>query len=135
MGIEQHFMSLAGVGHQPEGTTGTQLQVRDLDASEDAANQHPFLAPIKLKGLPQRERQRHKGAYRLALFTTPVTDEGGELAVAAVIPFSPDHRQQRLGAPAILLRPERIGPECLLQRLVKGTELVEHGPPLVDRLH
>lgn len=63
-----------------------------------------------------------------------MTDEGRELAIAAVIPFSPDHRQQRLGAPTILLRPEGIGPESLLQRLVKGVELVEHGTPLVDRL-
>ncbi|MBK9440772.1 MAG: hypothetical protein IPN53_05405 [Comamonadaceae bacterium] len=32
MGIKQHFMALAGVGHQPEGATGAQLHVGDLHA-------------------------------------------------------------------------------------------------------
>jgi hypothetical protein len=28
VGVEQHLVALAGVGHQPEGPAGAQLQVR-----------------------------------------------------------------------------------------------------------
>ena len=32
MSVKQHFVPLTGVGHQPEGTAGAQLQMRDLYA-------------------------------------------------------------------------------------------------------
>jgi hypothetical protein len=38
VGIEQHFMALAGVGHQPESAARAQLEVRDLHLVVNAAH-------------------------------------------------------------------------------------------------
>ena len=51
--VEQHFVPLARVGHQPERTTGAQLQVRHLHAPVNAANHQALFAPVKLKRLAQ----------------------------------------------------------------------------------
>ena len=52
----------------------------------------------------------------------------------AVVTFVLDQREERFGAPAILLCSKRIGFEGLLQRLVERTKFVEGRAPLVDRL-
>jgi hypothetical protein len=62
MGVEQHFVPLAGIGNQPECATGAQLHVGDLDAAKQPADQQTFFAPVKLKGLTERKRQRYKSA-------------------------------------------------------------------------
>ena len=49
MGIKQHFVTLAGVGSQPEGAAGAQLHVREPHAMEDAADHHAFFAPVELE--------------------------------------------------------------------------------------
>lgn len=61
MGVEPHLMALARIRHQPKRTAGAQLQVRHLHAPVNAADQQTLLAPIELKRLGQRKRQRHKG--------------------------------------------------------------------------
>ena len=65
--------------------------------------------PVKLKRLAKSKGQRHKGLRRLALSPSPGTDKRGELAVATVITFGFDLRQQRLGTSPLLLGPQRIG--------------------------
>ncbi len=61
MGIEEHLVALAWISHQPERTAGTQLQVRHLHVSINAANQQTFLAPVELECLAERKAQRHEG--------------------------------------------------------------------------
>ena len=68
------------------------------------------------------------------MLTAPRADEGGELAVAAVVTLGLDLLEKCFGAPAVVLCPKRIGLERLLQRLVKWTEFVEGSAPLVRRL-
>jgi hypothetical protein len=41
VGIEQHLVALAGIGHQPERPRGAQLHVRDLHPVVDAAHHQP----------------------------------------------------------------------------------------------
>ena len=61
VGIEQHLVALAGIRNQPERATGAQLHVGDLNASEQAADQQTFFAPVKLKSPTKCKRQRYKG--------------------------------------------------------------------------
>jgi len=51
MGVEQHLVTLARVGHQPERSRRAQLHVRYLQLAADAADNQPFLTPIKLERL------------------------------------------------------------------------------------
>ena len=60
MGVKQHFVPLAGVCHQPESPTGTQLQVGYLGLVVHPAHDDAFFTPIELEGLTQLETQRHK---------------------------------------------------------------------------
>ncbi|MCY1309420.1 hypothetical protein D9M70_595140 [compost metagenome] len=92
MSIEKHLVALAGVSHQPERPAGTQLQVRYLHATINAANQQAFLAPVELERLAKCKAQRHEGPQTLALLPAPGADESSELAVATVIAFSSDLR-------------------------------------------
>ncbi len=80
-----------------------------LHTPVNAADQQAFLAPVKLKRLAKSKGQRHKGLRRLALSPSPGTDKRGELAVATVITFGFDLRQQRLGTAPLLLGPQQIG--------------------------
>ncbi|MCY1246124.1 hypothetical protein D9M72_593300 [compost metagenome] len=61
MGIEQHLVALAGIRNQPKCATGAQLHMGDLDASEQAADQQTFFAPVELKGLAECKGQRYEG--------------------------------------------------------------------------
>lgn len=61
MGIEQHLVAMAGIRNQPERVTGAQLHVGDLNASEQAADQQTFFAPVKLRNLTKCKRQQYKG--------------------------------------------------------------------------
>ena len=36
MGVEEHFMALAGIGHDPEGAAGAELDVGDFETSAKA---------------------------------------------------------------------------------------------------
>ena len=85
MGIEQHFVALAGVGHQPEGPAGTQFHMRDLHAVVNAAHHHAFFAPVKLEGLAQLELQGHEGFDIFASAGSPGSDVVGDTAVAACV--------------------------------------------------
>lgn len=87
-----------------------QLHVGHLDASEQAANQKTFFAPVELKGLCECERQRYKGAQRLALLTSPRAYKRCELAVAAVVTLGLDLLKECCGAPAVVLCPKRNRP-------------------------
>ena len=60
VGIEQHLVPLAGVGHKP------------------------LFAPVELERLARLERQRHQGVRYPASTAAPRADEGGELAVSPV---------------------------------------------------
>ena len=46
VGVEQHLVALAGVGHQPEGAAGAQLEMRHLQALVHAADDYGLFAPV-----------------------------------------------------------------------------------------
>lgn len=62
MGIEQHLVALIGIRNQLKCATGAQLHLGDLDVSKQATDQQTFFAPVKLEGLSECKRQRHKSA-------------------------------------------------------------------------
>lgn len=91
MCIKQHFVTLARVGHQPEGTTGTQLQMGYLQLIEHTANQQAFLTPVKLECLAELETQRYKGFGGIFnAFLSPCANEIGNGAVATPVSLRPD---------------------------------------------
>ena len=108
--VKEHFVALAGVGHQPEGPTGAQLQVRHLQTTVDAADHQTFFAPVELEGFAQLERQRHEGAWRTRFATalTPGADEVGHARVASAIALGLDLRVQRPAAAPLMLGTSRI---------------------------
>ena len=119
MGIEQHFVALTRVGHEPERTTGAQLEVRYLHAPVDAPDHQPLFAPVELKRFAQFKLKGHEGLRRLAFAPPPIADESGQLAVAARVALRPDLRKQRLRSTPVLFGTVGIGFERLFQRGVK----------------
>ena len=105
MGIKQHLMALAGVGHQPEGTAGAQLHVRDLHAVVNAAHDQAFFAPVKLECFAQVELERNKRFDAFARVGTPSTNEVGDTGVATGITAGLDLRKQckRSGNPSFMI--------------------------------
>jgi len=134
VGVKEHFVALAGIGHQPEGAAGTQLQMRNLKFVEDATHHQAFIAPVELERLAQLECQWHKCLGSLALMIAPGADEIGDTAVATRITIGLDLNKQRLGRAPVLLGTVRVGFEGQLQRLGKRRELAWHLRAPVRRL-
>ena len=124
VGIEQHFMTLTGVGHQPERAAEAQLQMGNLELVEDAAHHHRFIAPVELKRFTGLERQGHKGLGGLACGVPPGADEVGDAAVTAGVAIGLDLAKQGFGGAPVLLGAVGVGFESQLQRLVKRCEFV-----------
>ena len=133
--IEQHLVTLARVGHQPERPGGTQLHVGHLQPVVDAAHQQPLLAPVELERLAQLEAQRHErpSDHARAFAQAPRADEVRHPAVAPVIARSLDLRIQRTRRTAFVLRTPSIGLERLLDRVFEAIELLGHLRPAVLR--
>ena len=123
MGIKQHFVPLARIGHQPECPAGAQLQVRYLDAPVEAANHNAFFTPVKLKGFAQLKLQRHKSMRLLARIGTPVANERSHLTVAAHVAIGLDLREQVLGRALVVFGAVGVRFEGLFQCGVKQAEL------------
>ena len=136
VGIEQHFMALAGVGHQPEGPAGTQLQVRHLGPVVHPADHDAFFAPVELERLAVLEAQRHERARsRLARVGSPEPDEVGQRGVAAPIALRLQLHQQCLGRTPMFAGSVGIGLERRHQRGLERTELARLALPPVLGLH
>jgi hypothetical protein len=67
VGVEQHLVALAGVGHKPEGPAEAQLQLRDLHAEVDASHHQALFAAVELERLAELEDQGHEGGDGHAL--------------------------------------------------------------------
>ena len=63
VGIKQHLVALARIRHQPEGTTGAQLGVRQLHPPAQATDEGVLGAPVKLEGLTMRKPQGNERAF------------------------------------------------------------------------
>ena len=74
--IEQHFVALAGIGHQPEGARGAQLQVRHLQTPINAADDQRFLAPVELERLAQDRSSRGRRRALHQFCPIPVANGG-----------------------------------------------------------
>ena len=111
MGIEEHLVALAGIGHQHEGTARAQFQMSQLQFAPDPAHHQPLLAPVELERLPQLELQRHEGARghlpRGSL--TPGTNEIGQHRVATAITLCLELGVQRFGGAPIALGTPSLG--------------------------
>ena len=90
MRVKQHLVALAGVGHQPERTAGTQLHVGNLDLVEDAPHHQALFAPVKLERLTQIKLQRHEGPHCLAFIAAPRPNEIGHPGIAPAISLNLD---------------------------------------------
>ena len=128
VGIEQHLVALAGVGHQPERPAGAQLHVRHLQPVVDATHHQAFFAPIELEGLAELEVQRHEGpGHRTGAFSlAPGADEVGHAAVAAAVARGLDLGIQGPSRATLVFRAPSIGLQRLLDRLLERIELVRH---------
>ncbi|MNT35416.1 hypothetical protein D3C72_1714430 [compost metagenome] len=114
--VEQHLVPLAGVGHQPEGATGAQLQVRHLHVVEHATDDHGFDAPVELEGLAQLEAHRNERLGRTGCrLYPPATDVVGDGAVAAAIALGLYLSKQSSAAAPSLLGAMAVGRERLMQ--------------------
>jgi len=124
VGIEQHLVALPRVGHQPEGTTGAQLQVGYLQFVEHAAHQQSLLAPVELEGLTQLETQGHKGPGGiLGALQAPSANEVGHGAIATPVSLGLALCKQCLATAPCALGPVRIRAQGLLQCRHKRREL------------
>ncbi len=109
VGIKQHFMALAGVGHQPEAPAGAQFHVRELDlVVVDASHQQTLGAPVKLERFTQRKAQRHEGAGCFASVASPLSHKVGDAAVTAAVALLFDFDKQCPGCATVLL-----GAQCI----------------------
>jgi hypothetical protein len=136
MGIKQHFVTLAGVGHQPEGATGAQLHVGDLHAVVDAAHHHAFLAPVKLEGFTQIELQGHEGFEVFTSVGAPGADVVGDPGVATCIATGLDLCKQCARRTSVFLWTQRVGFEGLFQLVSEGVKFaVALGPDVSGRFH
>jgi len=135
MGVEQHLVALARVGHQPERSRGAQLHVRYLQSAIDAANDQAFLAPVELEGLAHGEGQRHVRASRAAgaLLRTPLAHVVGQAAVPAAVAGRLELLVQRPRRAPLLLGPVRVGRQRLLELHDERGQLGGGGGPLVPR--
>ena len=114
--VEQHLMALAGVGRQPEGPAGAQLQVRHLHVVEHAADEHGFDAPVELKGLAQLEAHRNERlGWTGCGLHPPAPDVVGDGAVAAAIALGLYLSKQSSAAAPSLLGAMAVGRERLMQ--------------------
>ena len=125
VGVEQHLVALAGIGHQPEGTAGAQFDLRHLQAPVHATDHQRLLAPVKLERLAQCKGERHEGMgrNRLPRPGAPSTDEVGQPRVAARVTGRANLLKQRPGRAPGLARTMGVGLERLLDRLHKRREL------------
>ena len=134
--IEQHLVALARVGHEPEGSAGTQLEVRDLHAVVDAADHQALFAPVELEGFAEFEGQRHKGlgGDRLAFALAPRAHEVGDAAVATGVAIAPNPLVQCTCRAPLVPRAVRVSLQCQLERLVVRRELARRFAAPVLRL-
>ena len=133
--VEQHLVALARVGHEPEGTAGAQLHVRDLQAVVDAAHEQSLFAPVELEGLAEFEGQRHEGARadEHALLVAPFADEVGQPRVAARVAVGRELDMKNTSRAAFVLDSARVDFERLRQRRLERCELGQNIPPTVLR--
>ena len=125
VGIKQHLVTLAGVGHQPEGTAGAQLHVGHLDTPVNATDHQAFFAPVELERLAQIEFQGYEGVGLLALGNPPFPDEVSHATVATQVAAALDLGKQCFACALVLFVAVGIGFEGLLQLLCEGRQLAK----------
>lgn len=125
-------MTLAGVGHQPEGSTSAKLQVRHLQAVEHPANDHGFYAPVELEGYAQLEAHRSERIGRIDYrLHSPAPEVVGDGALAAAIALGLYLSNQDAAAAPSLLGAMAVGCERLMQDQLEHRELAIELHPLV----
>ena len=118
-------MTLARIGHQPEGAAGAELQVRYLHVPVDAADDQSFFASVELKGFAQFKLQGHKSMRYFACTSAPVVDKIGDAAVATLVVVSLNLGKQLFGGKPALFETVAVGCERLFQCGVEGGEFAE----------
>ncbi|CAG9197806.1 hypothetical protein BVI434_1420001 [Burkholderia vietnamiensis] len=116
--IEQHLVTLCGIGDEPERAAGVKFDVGDLQASPQPTNKRVFAAPVKLEGFAGFEGERHEGllARRLSLLLVPTPHERAYAAVAAGVTLGADRLEHEPGGAPVTLRAMTVGtqPTCQL---------------------
>jgi hypothetical protein len=117
VGIEQHLVRLAVVGHQTEGATGRQLGVCHLQAAAQTADEEVLAAPVELERLAQLEAQRHEPCTtrRVALLLLPALGKGIDRPSAAAVALRPQRFKHRLDPAPVTFAAMAIGLEPLAQ--------------------
>ena len=125
MGIEQHLVALAGVGHQYKGSAGAQLGVCDQQFAPDATDDERFLAPVELESVSQFQLERHKGPRRNVGtgLLAPVPDEVAEHRVATGVALRLDLGVQCLARASVPFGAAGICFEGAQQNLMKRRQL------------
>ena len=87
MRVENQLLRLARIGPNEHHAAVTETHMRDLHRHGHAVHQDDLMAPVELVGFSRRERQRHKGARRIAcMFARPLPGIASEGVIAARIP-------------------------------------------------
>ena len=61
VGIKNHLLRLARIGHNEHLTAVSQPEMRQLDRRRGSAHHDMLVAPVKLRHIAGRKEQRHKG--------------------------------------------------------------------------
>jgi hypothetical protein len=111
--IEQHLVTLGRIGDQPERPAGIELDVGDLQASPQPADEGVFAAPVKLEGFAGFEGQRYIGlpARGFSLLLVPASHEGADAAVAAGVALAADGLEHEPGRAPVTLRAMAVCPQ------------------------
>ncbi len=112
MRIEQHLVTLRGIGNEPERAAGIEFDVGDLQASPQAANNSVFAAPVKLEGFAGFEGEWRVGlsARRGGLLLVPAPNKRADAAVAAGITLAADRLEHEPRGAPVTLWPMTIRP-------------------------
>ncbi len=100
MGIEQHFMTLAGIGRQQKSPTSAELDMSNLQAPAKAIDYQRLFAPVELKRFTPLKFKRYKRLFTGKASNPPCAMPGCNRLIAY------NHRRNRPAAilPAISVR-------------------------------
>jgi hypothetical protein len=131
MGVKQHLMCLGWVRHQPEGSAGTELQVRDLESPIHTAHDQTFFTPVKLEGFAKSELQGNKRLDPAAFACVPVPNKVRDPAVAAGIALLLNLSEQRPSTATVLLGRSESAFSAVCRNSLCGVSL----PGVTSRLY
>jgi hypothetical protein len=120
VGIKDHLLGLARVGHHQKVPTVAQAQVRYLHLHRHPGHLHPLVAPVELKGFPGIKHQRDKDLRdQAALPPAPIPYMPPNAVIAARVALGLQLLKEHDAAPTLASGKLLVLCQRLLQTLYK----------------